>query len=206
MAEAIRIQRHKTAQNHKQRINAGTLQSVESAEILAQLDAAAARLDQLAKLSPLQHQIFGLTLLIPTGVPDQPRFATSEQRAEITRLLNHPQISRPEKSRMLLKIHSMKEERAAQAIVNLTETIQERELKPYATTHPALASDGYQLAYDEYNSLLNHALITDEERLSARQIITKISEAALKLKIAQTRTLLQRRAAEKAAEKAAVAA
>ena len=55
------------------------------------------------------------------------RYATAAQKEEIIRLLNHPVISRPEKTKMLLNINRLDEERAVQAISKLRKAIDDRE-------------------------------------------------------------------------------
>jgi hypothetical protein len=55
------------------------------------------------------------------------KYATSKQKEEIIKLLNHPQITREEKNKMLLNINKLDEERARMAIDKLKKTIQERE-------------------------------------------------------------------------------
>ncbi|GGG60911.1 hypothetical protein [Hymenobacter glacieicola] len=54
-------------------------------------------------------------------------YASEEQKAEITRLLNNPVIKPGEKTKMLLGIHQLTEERADGAITKLNATIEERE-------------------------------------------------------------------------------
>ena len=55
------------------------------------------------------------------------QYATASQKEEIIRLLNHPVITRPEKTKMLLNINRLDEERAIQAIAKLRKAIDERE-------------------------------------------------------------------------------
>jgi hypothetical protein len=61
----------------------------------------------------------------PAAVPVQ--YATAAQKEEIIRLLNHPVITRPEKTKMLLNINRLDEERAVQAIAKLRKAIDDRE-------------------------------------------------------------------------------
>lgn len=56
-----------------------------------------------------------------------PAYATAQQKEEIIRLLNHPQVTRQEKTKMLLNINKLDQERATQAIANLKKTIEDRE-------------------------------------------------------------------------------
>ncbi|GAB2778803.1 hypothetical protein HNQ93_001594 [Hymenobacter luteus] len=56
-----------------------------------------------------------------------PAYATAAQKEEIIRLLNHPVITRPEKTKMLLNINRLDEERAVQAIAKLKKAIDDRE-------------------------------------------------------------------------------
>ena len=55
------------------------------------------------------------------------QWATTSQKEEIIRLLNHPMITRPEKTKYLLNINRLDEERAIKAIAYLRETIDARE-------------------------------------------------------------------------------
>jgi len=61
----------------------------------------------------------------PVAVPVQ--YATASQKEEIIRLLNHPLITRQEKTKMLLNINRLDEERATQAIAKLRKAIEDRE-------------------------------------------------------------------------------
>ena len=61
----------------------------------------------------------------PAAAPVQ--YATAAQKEEIIRLLNHPVITRPEKTKMLLNINRLDEERAIQAIAKLRKAIDDRE-------------------------------------------------------------------------------
>jgi len=55
------------------------------------------------------------------------QYATASQKEEIIRLLNHPVITRQEKTKMLLNINRLDEERATAAISKLRAAIDERE-------------------------------------------------------------------------------
>ncbi|MFD2245613.1 hypothetical protein [Pontibacter ruber] len=55
------------------------------------------------------------------------RYASAKQKEEIIRLLNNAVITRQEKTKMLLNINRLDEERAAQAIDKLKKVIEERE-------------------------------------------------------------------------------
>ncbi|GAA4357099.1 hypothetical protein GCM10023185_21580 [Hymenobacter saemangeumensis] len=65
----------------------------------------------------------------PAVVAEAPavQYATASQKEEIIRLLNHPVITRQEKTKMLLNINRLDEERAVQAIAKLRKAIDERE-------------------------------------------------------------------------------
>ena len=60
------------------------------------------------------------------------RYATGAQKEEITRLLNHPLVTRPEKTKMLLALNRIDEERATSTITNIREAIALREEMPAA--------------------------------------------------------------------------
>ncbi len=55
------------------------------------------------------------------------KYASAKQKEEIIRLLNNPVVTRQEKTKMLLNINRLDEERAAQAIDKLKKVIEERE-------------------------------------------------------------------------------
>jgi len=61
------------------------------------------------------------------AAPAPVQYATAAQKEEIIRLLNHPVITRQEKTKMLLNINRLDEERAIQAIAKLGNAIDERE-------------------------------------------------------------------------------
>jgi len=64
----------------------------------------------------------------PTAEAAAPvQYATASQKEEIIRLLNHPLITRQEKTKMLLNINRLDEERATQAIAKLRKAIEDRE-------------------------------------------------------------------------------
>jgi roadblock/LC7 domain-containing protein len=55
------------------------------------------------------------------------KYATAKQKEEIIRLLNNPVITRQEKTKMLLNINKLDEERAKQSIAKLKKVIEDRE-------------------------------------------------------------------------------
>jgi hypothetical protein len=55
------------------------------------------------------------------------KFASARQKEEIIRLLNNPVITRQEKTKMLLNINKLDEERARQSIAKLKKVIDDRE-------------------------------------------------------------------------------
>ncbi|WP_019947905.1 hypothetical protein [Hymenobacter aerophilus] len=65
----------------------------------------------------------------PTAAAESsaPAYASASQKEEIIRLLNHPVVTRAEKTKMLLNINRLDEERATQAIAKLKKAIDERE-------------------------------------------------------------------------------
>jgi hypothetical protein len=69
----------------------------------------------------------------PAEMPAPVQYATAAQKEEIIRLLNHPLITRQEKSKMLLNINRLDEERATAAITKLRKAIEDREGTPAAT-------------------------------------------------------------------------
>jgi len=66
---------------------------------------------------------------VPAEQPAAPAvaYASASQKEEIIRLLNHPVITRQEKTKMLLNINRLDEERATQAIAKLRKAIDDRE-------------------------------------------------------------------------------
>ena len=65
----------------------------------------------------------------PETAEDGPavKYATAKQKEEIIRLLNNPVITRQEKTKMLLNINKLDEERAKQSIQKLKKVIEDRE-------------------------------------------------------------------------------
>ncbi|WP_375435117.1 hypothetical protein [uncultured Hymenobacter sp.] len=66
----------------------------------------------------------------PVAVAEAPAavtYASAAQKEEIIRLLNHPVITRQEKTKMLLNINRLDDERATQAIAKLKKAIDDRE-------------------------------------------------------------------------------
>ncbi|QCR22950.1 hypothetical protein [Pontibacter sp. SGAir0037] len=65
----------------------------------------------------------------PAAAAETPavKYASAKQKEEIIRLLNNPVITRQEKTKMLLNINRLDEERASQAIEKLKKVIEERE-------------------------------------------------------------------------------
>lgn len=59
--------------------------------------------------------------------PSSVKYASAKQKEEIIRLLNNPVITRQEKTKMLLNINKLDEERATQAIAKLIKVIEDRE-------------------------------------------------------------------------------
>lgn len=55
------------------------------------------------------------------------KYASAKQKEEIIRLLNNPVITRQEKTKMLLNINKLDDERATQAIAKLKKVIEDRE-------------------------------------------------------------------------------
>jgi hypothetical protein len=75
----------------------------------------------------------------PEGDPmaaSQPpvQYATASQKEEIIKLLNHPLITRQEKTKSLLAINRLDEPTATSAIARLRKAISDREANPEATT------------------------------------------------------------------------
>jgi hypothetical protein len=62
-----------------------------------------------------------------TAAEQAVKYASAKQKEEIIRLLNNPVITRPEKTKMLLNINKLDEERAVQIIAKLGKVIEERE-------------------------------------------------------------------------------
>ena len=75
-------------------------------------------------------QVLPAELAVAAEAVTPVQYATAAQKEEIIRLLNHPLITRPEKTKMLLNINRLDEERATQAIAKLRRAIDEREGSP----------------------------------------------------------------------------
>jgi hypothetical protein len=71
----------------------------------------------------------------PPTVTEEPimKYATARQKEEIIRLLNNVVITRQEKTKMLLNINKLDEERAAQSIQKLRKVIEDRESQANAS-------------------------------------------------------------------------
>ncbi|QMU29393.1 hypothetical protein [Adhaeribacter radiodurans] len=63
----------------------------------------------------------------PAAAASSVKYASAKQKEEIIRLLNNPVITRQEKTKMLLNINKLDEERATQAIAKLKKVIEDRE-------------------------------------------------------------------------------
>lgn len=61
------------------------------------------------------------------ALEEEIKYATAKQKEEIIRLLNNPVITRQEKTKMLLNINKLDEERAKASIEKLKEVIKDRE-------------------------------------------------------------------------------
>jgi hypothetical protein len=93
-------------------------------------------------------------------------YATGEQRQTIMRLLDHPTITRKEKTKLLLYINKLDKERARQALLKLREAIGEREgIDPRDGSRAQLKNlvtrEGSKLTTDHADRLL--ALAADPE-------------------------------------------
>ncbi len=75
--------------------------------------------------------LVALAVVPPVAAPGEAsadvRYATTKQKEEIIRLLNNPVITRAEKTKMLLNINKMNQERAQLSIDKLRLAIKERE-------------------------------------------------------------------------------
>lgn len=87
--------------------------------------------------------------------------ATDEQRQMITRLLDHPLITRREKTALLLKINKLDKERARQCIIKLREAIEDRE---NGNTAGALREHLHK-QLNEYGGLLGEEIVADYAQL-----------------------------------------
>ena len=65
--------------------------------------------------------------VVAAEAPAAVTYASASQKEEIIRLLNHPVITRQEKTKMLLNINRLDDERATQAIAKLKKAIDDRE-------------------------------------------------------------------------------
>ena len=96
--------------------------------------AAVAAVPAPAAAQPTMHVVAAEVSLNEAAEPAAApvHYATASQKEEIIRLLNHPVITRPEKTKMLLNINRLDEERAVQAVAKLRRAIDERESGPTA--------------------------------------------------------------------------
>lgn len=91
--------------------------------------AAAAPVEVTMKASPAEKETAPEAAAQPVAEAEMPnvKYATAKQKEEIIRLLNNVVITRQEKTKMLLNINKLDEERAAQSIQKLRKVIEERE-------------------------------------------------------------------------------
>ena len=75
--------------------------------------------------------------LLAVDYPLPVEMVSQGQAEDIIRLLNHPQIQRPEKTQMLLKYKRFTKARAAKAIARIRQTIEAREAQPLVQLVPA---------------------------------------------------------------------
>jgi hypothetical protein len=107
--------------------SAGTAE-LALAGFAAMLQAAGPVLAEAA--TPVYAVVGSAEVLTPAITPTQAsliQYATASQKEEIIRLLNHPLITRQEKTKMLSSINRLDEERATQAIAKLRKAIEDRE-------------------------------------------------------------------------------
>lgn len=128
LADFLRYQRQRAKESHKKSIGMGTMQGWQSAEILAQFDAAASRLLELASFTDLQQQFMALVQRIdPTATPapvaepatTPAKRCTGEQYERITKLLNHHSFSKAERTKGLLRLNTLLEADALAYIAEL---------------------------------------------------------------------------------------
>lgn len=93
--------------------------------IACALDQAQDRAQKRGSITPPAAEI---PVITHEGNPDPSvKWATAKQKEEIIRLLNTPVITRSEKTKMLLNINKLDEERAKQSIGKLKKVIEQRE-------------------------------------------------------------------------------
>ena len=138
------------ADDFKRYIGAPTLEDVEQpTAVPGPIQPAAPEPAPLASTSPAPlsaapNSATQMQVLPPTGREGQPAdepgkvLASAAQKENIIRLLNHPVVTRQEKTKMLLCINRLDEERADQAIANLNKSIKEREAV-HGAIHPESA-------------------------------------------------------------------
>ena len=93
--------------------------------------AAAAPIEVTMKASSVEKEVTApkTETPAPAAEPEMAdmKYATAKQKEEIIRLLNNVVITRQEKTKMLLNINKLDEERASQSIQKLRKVIEERE-------------------------------------------------------------------------------
>lgn len=104
----------------------------EEMEYTGNVPAPAAAPSVVAEPAPVMRAVTNTPAPTPTEAPAAEaaapvQYATASQKEEIIRLLNHPLITRQEKTKMLLNINRLDEERATQAIAKLRKAIEDRE-------------------------------------------------------------------------------
>ena len=115
------------------------------------------------------------------------QYARASQKEEIIRLLNHPTVTRPEKTKMLLNINRLDEERAIQAIAKLRKAIDDRE-----NGRPAVPEgDARELLKSLLTQHGQDLPAADAQRLSAVAYTPVISDGELRDALSEATSLLR---------------
>ena len=152
------------------------------------------------------------TAVAPAGDPlaaSQPpvQYATASQKAEIISLLNHPLVTRQEKTKMLLNINRLDEERATQAIAKLRKAIEDREgtdvaapvHQPTVPGRPLVDEAGQPIVYasdeqkEEIHRLLNNPQIARSQKTTTLLSINRLLPEEATAKIAELRARIEQR-------------
>jgi len=108
------VTEQKTEQVTKPATQTKTMKAVPADAVMAEVAPAPAKAETAAAPAPVAEEA-------------TVKYATAKQKEEIIRLLNNPVITRQEKTKMLLNINKLDEERAKQSIVKLKKVIEDRE-------------------------------------------------------------------------------
>jgi len=122
-------------------------------------------------------------MLPADDAPAPVQYATASQKEEIIRIINHPLITRQEKTKMLLNINRLDEERAIACIEKLRKAIGTREgidwhAEARTALHSFASANAVELGSTETERLLG---LVEDANTTQKVLEEALSEAARKL-------------------------